>query len=692
MKRWSGIEGDFLDTLFAFQNFPDATPANGNGLNIYRPRGSAEYLDEYALEALVEPHSAGLSMNIQVNPKCFSRAQATLILDELDFTLTQLCHGLNKELTASTLWALSPTQTQLIDAASYGPQAPLPYELLHHGFEEKARLCPDLRAVEYEGEWISYGDLNSRAKDLALELAGLGVSVGSRVAVIMDRCLEFPIGLLAALKVGATVMPLDVSFPAARLSFIVLDARATVLVTTGKHKHHLLEMRLEIPLVCTTDQLILLEDDFQPTQKHIASRFDEAFIVYTSGSTGKPKGVPVLHAGAVNNIVNSAFDAKIREGTRVMQFMAIGFDACQWELWKTISSGATLVFRTDDIQECLKNIDVIMCTPTALALFEHPSKYPHLKCVCVAGEAVPSQLMDLWSPYVCFMNVYGPTECSIASHFVKLEESVNVGAPITNVNSYILDANKRFVPIGATGEMYLGGICVSSGYINLPEQTSERFLPDPFVGGNNRMFRTGDMARLLPNGNFEVLGRQDSQVKLKGYRIELDEVAEAMMEHPGVVAAAAIVKDKTHLVGYFSPAAINVQDLEQTVASHLPVYMVPAVWVGLNEMPQNVNGKIDKKALQSLRVELEVSSLETDAERTMANVWADVLNVDVSEIGRRTSFFALGGDSITAIRLVARAKQMGLGLTSASVMKHATLENMARVAKCIDYNVKLNAN
>ncbi|KAF0704230.1 hypothetical protein As57867_007379, partial [Aphanomyces stellatus] len=202
MKRWSGIEGDFLDTLFVFQNLPDTTGSGDfSGLKVIQPESSEGFMKEFSLEVLIEPSSAAITMYMRSNPTYFTRSQARLILDELDFTLIQLCDGLETELTASTLWALSPTQTQLIDAASYGPQAPLPYELLHHGFEEKARLCPDLRAVEYEDEWLSYGELNAQANTLAFELAELGVSVGSRVAVIMDRCLEFPIGLLAALKV-----------------------------------------------------------------------------------------------------------------------------------------------------------------------------------------------------------------------------------------------------------------------------------------------------------------------------------------------------------------------------------------------------------------------------------------------------------------------------------------------------------
>ncbi|CAK4498974.1 unnamed protein product, partial [Aphanomyces euteiches] len=199
----------------------------------------------------------------------------------------------------------------------------------------------------------------------------------------------------------------------------------------------------------------------------------------------------------------------------------------------------------------------------------------------------------------------------------------------------------RQVPVGVVGEIYLGGICVSPGYINLPEQTAERFLDDPFVSGGGRMFRTGDYGRLLPNGNFEVQGRKDSQVKLKGYRIELEEIGEAMMRHPQVTAAAAIVKDKTHLVGYFTPATVNVDDLRSLVSSYLPVYMMPAVWVGLDSMPQNVNGKTDRLALEAMDVIVKMETLTSDAERRLAKLWSQMLNVDTNKIGRTTSFFAL---------------------------------------------------
>ncbi|KAF0692042.1 hypothetical protein As57867_016763, partial [Aphanomyces stellatus] len=682
-KRWGGIEGDLFDTIFVYQNLPhEAIDRTSPSFSFVQSQNSI-HSNEFTYELIVEPNDTQITARALYKPSMLSWTQARYILDEFENTLDQLYTLVElNDIPVSTLWKLSPTQTQLIEAASIGPVVPLPYELLHHAFEEWAQNCPDVTAVEFVDKSLSYGELNAQANALASLLADKCRSIGSRVAVIMDRCLEFPIGLLATLKIGASMMPLDASFPQNRVKYFVLDGQADVVVTTEKYRNLIGDMKIDIPVVYIDCQIIP-QLHFNTSGRHMATREDEAFVVYTSGSTGKPKGVPVLHKGAVNVVANSAAKANIKQGTRVMQFMAIGFDACQWETWKTISNGATLVLRHEVVDDSLSTIDVLMCTPTALSLMGHPSAYPNLKSVCVAGEAISSQLKDLWCPSVCFMNVYGPTECSIATHFVELtaKSLVTVGPALPNVSCYILDNRQRSVPVGCVGEICLGGICVAPGYINMPEETNLRFVDDQFIPGG-KMFRTGDLGRLLPNGHFEVLGRQDSQVKLKGYRIELDEVAETITSHPGVVTAAVIVKDNTHLVGYFTPANVDVASLRMFVASQLPIYMQPAVWVGLEVMPQNSNGKIDKKALNEYTIDTQVDVLETNTEIQLANIWAQVLGSNVSEIGRHTSFFSLGGDSITAIRMVAKAKQVGLILTGAIAMKYPTLESMARMTKC----------
>ncbi|KAF0709220.1 hypothetical protein As57867_006030, partial [Aphanomyces stellatus] len=546
MKRWSGIEGDFLDTLFVFQNLPESTsPDNMSGLKTIQPEPSDGIMKEFALEILVEPSTSAITMHMSLNPTYFTRTQARLILDELDFTLAQLCDGLEMESSASMLWALSPTQTQMVHSSSFGHHAYLPYELLHHAFEEHALTNPAARAVEYEDVWLSYGELNAEASALASELAALGVGVGSRVAVIMGRCLEFPIGMLAALKVGTAIIPLDASFPANRMSFVLADAKAQAIISTSSNSSKINEMALDIPVIYATSSYLATSDvSFEPSAKNMATRNDEAFIVYTSGSTGKPKGVPVLHVGAVNVMFERAHEMGFVKGSRVMQFLSLGFDGCQEEVWKTLSHGGTLVFRGDNVFETLRKVDVLSCTPTGLGLFGNPAQFPNLKFVVVGGEAMPSSLKDLWCPHVTLINTYGPSECAIQTHIniLSIDEAVTLGTTIGNMNCYILDNDQRPVPIGVVGEIYLGGIGVSPGYINLPDETSYRFVQDHIAGTQDNMFRTG---------------RNDTQVKLKGYRIELDEVAEAIMQHPSVTSAAALVKDKSHLVGYFSPVNVN---------------------------------------------------------------------------------------------------------------------------------------
>ncbi|KAF0709839.1 hypothetical protein As57867_005722, partial [Aphanomyces stellatus] len=665
VKKWGNAahEVDLFDSLLVYENYPSTkySVKNTRKFSI-----DVKYEEEYAESKLSiaispSPLETEYDISIMSNALEIDIQFIELIADRFEFIAKSFL-SLDARRTIESMDHPGKAENEMIYSSCFGPEVPLKYDLLHHAFEDLAKSNPDDRAVEFETDFLSYGELDGKAGTLAYELASVSVGVGSRVAIIMDRCLEFSIGLLATLKVGAAMVPLDATFPINRLISILSDSDVSAIITTRKFIDVVQSLRhyLHVVHVAQID-ISCAPQVFKPLNCHKAARHNEAFVVFTSGSTGRPKGVPVLHFGAVNCIENTIAEARVTKGMRVMQFMSIGFDACQWEIWKTLSVGATLVFRSQNWLETLLTVDMISCTSTALAQLGDPCKFPNLKYVAVGGESLPSRLKDEWSPYVCLMNSYGPTECSILTHYQKMNANcqITIGSPIANVNSYILDESQGQVPLGVIGELYLGGICVSPGYINLADETSERFLPDPFSPTRGQMFRTGDLARLLPNGHFEILGRQDSQVKLKGYRIELDEVANAMKCHPRVVAAAAIVKSKSHLVGYYTPASINISELQEVVASHLPVYMVPVAWVGLDEMPQNTNGKIDKKALEAFDVMVETEELETDTEKRMAAVWATVLNIDVAEIGRQTSFFSVGGDSLSVIKVVAACKEVG---------------------------------
>ncbi|KAL2914198.1 hypothetical protein HK105_206291 [Polyrhizophydium stewartii] len=688
VQRWAGVQGDakLFNTLFAFQGITKDTDNGGRRiLGALVKSDLTSTTRAYDFEVEVFPTEDIVDFKVHFDHLHLSRSQAASILAEFDFGVQQLVSALSDKATVESLWTLSLAQQALIARFSHGERVTLPFSLVHHGFEARAKQHPDWRAVEHGDAHLSYGDLDACGSALAAALASHGVQRGSRVAVVMQRSIEFVVALVGVLKAGATIVPVDSSFPADRIQFMLDDASVCAIVTTASEAGRVAQLSVGDRAVVVADARALLASgvSFTPGAQHTATGDDDAFIVYTSGSTGKPKGVPVPHFGAANVVTYTASLIGCVERSRMAQFMAIGFDACQWETWSALSHGSTLVLREADAFDMTASIDALVITPTGLQQLGKPSDLPRLKSVTVGGEACPAELKDLWAQHVRFNNAYGPTEISFISHITRVATSdmITIGSPIPNMSCCVLDIHGRSVPIGVVGEMHIGGIGVSRGYINLPDLTAQRFVPDPFSPEPSaRMFRTGDLGRLLPDGNFEILGRMDDQVKLKGYRIELDEVAAAMMRHPRVSAAAAVVKDKTHLVGFVVPADIDHDELRDVVAAALPAYMVPAVFVGLAVMPTNTNSKTDKKALAAMHVEIAVDELQTDTERALAAVWSQVLGVHVADIGRATSFFALGGDSISAIKAAAAMQRAGISITVPQLFKAQTVARIAALA------------
>ncbi|KAL2911134.1 hypothetical protein HK105_209408 [Polyrhizophydium stewartii] len=696
VQRWAGVQGDgkLFNTLFVFENVPDGDGSQhqteallsfeASSVDTRRSRSH-----EYSVELVIYPSPEIISVSMHFDPSQLSRSQAASILAEFDFGVQQLVSALSDKDTVESLWTLSPAQQAMIARFSHGERVPLPFSLVHHGFEARAKQHPDWRAVEHGDAHLSYGDLDACGSALAAALASHGVQRGSRVAVVMQRSIEFVVALVGVLKAGATIVPVDSSFPADRIQFMLDDASVCAIVTTASEADRIAQLSVGDRAVVVADARALLASgvSFAPVAQHTATGDDDFAIIYTSGTTGKPKGVLMPHAGVLNVVWTCIDRLKLDCGARVAQFLAIGFDACQREVWSTLNSGATLVLREDDAFRTVSNVDILMTTPTGLGHIGGPENYRNLKSIVIGGEPCPESLKDVWAAQVVLYNAYGPTEISIIAHFNRLrsEMPITVGQPMPNKRSMVLDAHSRQVPLGVVGEMCLGGIGVSRGYINLPDMTAQRFVPDPFSPEPGaRMFRTGDLGRLLPGGNFEILGRMDDQVKLKGYRIELDEVAAAMMRHPRVSAAAAVVKDKTHLVGFVVPADVDHDELRDVVAAALPAYMVPAVFVGLAVMPTNTNGKTDKKALAAMHVEIAVDALQTDTERALAAVWSQVLGVQVADIGRATSFFALGGDSISAIKAAAAMQRAGISITVPQLFKAQTVARVAALADAAD--------
>ncbi|KAH6602705.1 hypothetical protein BASA61_000870 [Batrachochytrium salamandrivorans] len=687
VRKWSNIQGDMelFNTAFIFENMP-AGAHNTDGFEYMENMAVNGNTSDFDMEVVAVPRGSNVEFSIKCSEKVPS-SQALSILSEYDFTLATIVDSLQVETsTVESLWQLSSEQMKEITRLSFGGSAALPYELVHHGFESQAKLNPDRCALEFVDEYLTYGELDSCGNALAAQLLDRGVCVGSRVAVIMQRCSEYTISLLAILKAGATIVPVDATFPPDRIRFMLDDSSASLVLSTSSEAECLSKIST------LTEQALIVDvkalRDAAPVDKvkvnGTVCGTDAMVVVYTSGSTGVPKGVLISHISVSNVTANATQSIGITENVRVAQFNSIGFDLCIWETWGTLCNGGTLVIRQEDAFKTLESVASLIITPTGLQCMGSPLKYPNLKSIFVTGEHCPRELKDLWAPFVTFVNGGGPSEGTILATMCLLEpdDPIYYGRPIPNVSCMILDSSLRQVPLGVVGEMYLGGVGVSTGYINRPELTAERFTPDPFTPRvGNQMFRTGDLGRMFPDGNFEIIGRLDDMVKLKGYRIELDEVAAALSKHAHVTSASVILVGNSHLIGFITPADVDVDDVRQTLSSILPSYMIPAVIVCLDEMPTNVNGKTDKKALAKIDVTVSLEKLCTGTEHRLAEIWSKILGVRVDSLYKTTSFFEIGGNSISIIKAVSACQYAGMAVTVAQLFKFSTL---AALASAID--------
>ncbi|THU87036.1 nonribosomal peptide synthetase 12 [Dendrothele bispora CBS 962.96] len=468
------------------------------------------------------------------------------------------------------------------------------FECVHHAFAAHAASHPSSIAVENFQETITYAELDRLSNCLARRLRQLGVMRKTRVCVVVERSIFMVVAILSVLKAGGAYVPLDGNVVSSKsLEHVLRDSNAVCILTLRKFAHR---------INCSSPVLFLEDADCQCTggsscqQPEDHSRGDDSlYVIYTSGTTGVPKGVEVKHSNVT------------KHGTRVSQLMNIGFDMAAWEILGSLCNGATLCLRGKTSREwraVMKTVDVVIATPSMLLPHE-PSDYPNIKVVAVAGEACPQALADKWALRCNFWNSCGPTEVTIVNT-MQLHipgDSVNIGRPTPNNNVYILDDELKPLPIGQPGLMYGGGMCVSAGYVNLPEKTHERYKSDPFVSDRQAvMFNTGDIGRWRSDGTLEHLGRIDDQVKVKGFRVELDGVASAMETCPQVRAAVALLIDDT-LWGFVTPENALVEDVIAATSKVQPYYAVPSRVLSLDKFPETSNGKRDKKALRQLAVE-----------------------------------------------------------------------------------------
>jgi amino acid adenylation domain-containing protein len=586
--------------------------------------------------------------------------------------------------------------------------AAYPRELaVHQLFEQQARRSPQARAVISEAGELTYAQLDARANQLAWHLRGQGVGPDVLVGLFIDRSLEMVVALLAVLKAGGAYLPLDASYPRERIAFMLQDAAPGMILT---QERLLPKLPHDGPVLC-------LDRDWARVAKQpakclpVVTQPDHlAYVTYTSGSTGQPKGVQAQHQSVVNYLWFVSRAYAITPADRVLQIPSLSFDASVRDILGTLVSGAELHLLTDaaagspfDIREQMHKggmTALLSITPSLLELVAAAGEeeLATLRLLLVSGEALSAPLVESvalrMGRRVQIVNQYGPTECTMTStfHRVQNEGPIHIGRPIPNVRTYILDPQQRPVPVGVAGELYIGGVGVSRGYLNRPELTAQKFLANPFEAPGSCMYRTGDVARYLPDGNIEYLGRRDHQVKLRGFRVELEEIESVLRQQECVAQAVVAVHGETpRLVAYVVPAGLDLQQLHAALKARLPEPMLPATYVPLDSLPLTANGKVDRHQLPGLdgqrAAQTEYVAPRNAVEDSLVRIWADVLKVE--RVGVNDSFFELGGHSLLATMLVGRVKEAFDVHVRLQELFHTP--TVAHMAKCIDQGLALSS-
>ncbi|WP_053067905.1 non-ribosomal peptide synthetase, partial [Xenorhabdus khoisanae] len=581
--------------------------------------------------------------------------------------------------------------------------APYPQDkTLPQLFEARAAQRPDAIAVIFENQRIRYGELNRRANQLAHHLIALGVRPDDRVAICLERSLDMVVGILAILKAGGAYLPLDPAYPAERLHYMLEDAAPVALLTQTTQAD---KLTTSVPTVWLDNSA--LGFDTQPdtnpdTQALGLTARHLAYVIYTSGSTGQPKGVMVEHRNVLRLIINNGF-ADIGPADCVAHCANPAFDAATWEIWSALLNGGCLhivpqavLLEPTGFREALFKGKVTALWLTVGLFNEYLDTlqpvFGQLRYLLVGGDVLnPQKIKQVLSadhPPAHLLNGYGPTESTtFATTYaitapVDVTQSIPIGRPIANTRIYLLDADQQPVPMGASGEIYISGDGVARGYLNQPELTTARFLPDPFVSTlDAKMYKTGDLGRWLPDGNIEYLGRNDFQVKIRGFRIELGEIETALVMHPQV--KQAVVIDRVHhghkvLAAYLVIEGILADEALVThLSSRLPDYMLPASFTFLDAIPLTLNGKVDRRALPDpIQITTDHYAAPRNAlENQLCTLWQNILGVD--QVGIHDNFFRIGGDSIISIQLASRLRQAGFSLQVKTIFEAPTVAQLA---------------
>jgi amino acid adenylation domain-containing protein len=655
----------------------DVVPRDGRC--VLRLRYRTDVLDADAAARIAGYHLAALAL-IAADPDAEHGGQSLLSDEELRFQLEDLA----------------------------GPVQELPDGRVHEIFEERVRAHPDAVAAVHRDRRLTYRELNSRANRLARALLARGLRREDVVAVVTERNLDWMAAVLAIWKAGGAYLPLEPHFPAGRIGTAISRAGSRLVLTEPGSSTTLDEALDSLPGV---ERLLVgsaCSEDLAGDDLGIPVGPDQlAYILFTSGSTGEPKGAMCEHAGMLNHLYAKLGDLAVGEGEVIPQTGPQCFDISVWQLvGALVVGGQTLLVDQEVILDVERFVDtlvqgraaVLQVVPSYLDVLlsyleQHPRELPDLHTVCPTGDFLKKELVQRWftaQPGIPLVNTYGLTETSDdAVHEIMDRvpdgERVPLGRPIINVHVDVVDERLTPVPLGAPGLIVFSGICVGRGYVNDPERTRQMFAADPHRPGQ-RICRTGDYGRWLPDGKLDFLGRRDNQVKIRGFRIEIGEIENALLRVPGVRDGAAVVAEgadrSKRLVAFCSGVQpVEVDVLRSRLAEVLPEYMVPSAFHWRDRLPLTPNGKIDRTTLTVLAGEIEPaddlhSPPTSPAEHRVAAAWATVLGVPPDQIGRTDNFFELGGTSLSAVKL---AVVLHRAVSLKDLIRHPVLADLARL-------------
>lgn len=653
-----------------------------------------------------EDFNGDLNIDFYYSPSEISSSIAQDLADEICFTLDSLSDHLDEPLSSFT--TLSPNAINHILSLSSGSDLKVSEETLISRIEAKVREHPEKSAVRGEDRSYTYGELWKTSDCVAAMLQNRGVTGESVVAILLERKATLIPVILGILKLGAIYLPLDIHAPSQRQIFMLRDARASVLVTDRSID----DWDEDIGIV---DIDAALSCDIEFNKNLSISSNSPAYIIYTSGSTGTPKGVPVAHRNVIS-LLDSASRVMHMSTSDVWTFFhSVAFDFSVWEIFGCLCTGGCLIVvphfiarSPEDFRELLmqEGVTVLNQTPSAfsqlLPVEVETSDLLAVRSLIFGGEPLDTKLLEPWfhkySPDQCrVVNMYGITETTVhcTYHQIRLEDAAiasrSVGRPLPGWNIYVLDENQHLLPIGVEGELYIGGAGVAGRYVNRPDLTKERFIRFPFRG-DDFVYKSGDRGRYLPNGELEHLGRFDTQVKLRGFRIELDEIRAALLSYDGITGAAVVFDDaegdqaKACLRGYIVAAAtIDTETIKKTLRTQLPDYMVPTTLRVIDAIPLTQNGKINVNALLALEVENKLTaalvtiddSLKADTLSIVVNAWEEILGILPKETD---NFFDLGGNSMLAARLKTKLERQNfLGIRLRQLLANPTPLAMAKL-------------